>query len=98
MSLKIILATKYFLLATENRGPISRIWHDWIQIRTINWYLLQVSLNIYFNFFQSWLYFRDPKEKPSLDIYDLNPHDGKITATCQWDGVSFKDCKVFDIV
>ena len=33
------------------------------------------------------IFFRNPAQKPSRDIFDLDPYDGKVTAVCQPDGV-----------
>ena len=34
--------------------------------------------------------YRDPLARPSMDSYDMDPYDGKITAVCQPDEVRFE--------
>ena len=36
----------------------------------------------------NYYFFRNPAQKPSRDIYDLDPYDGIVSAVCQPDGVS----------
>ena len=64
-----------------------------INIETIRIHVIVVVSTVHLNTFPSCFKFkltiiiRDSIMRPSLDIYDLEPTDGVITAVCQPDGV-----------